>query len=30
VVEQMSGAGYELVETLDIVHGHWLGVFRTN
>ena len=28
VIEQMTRAGYELIETLDIVHGHWLGVFR--
>ena len=28
VVEEMIRAGYELVETLDIVRGHWLGVFR--
>jgi ubiquinone/menaquinone biosynthesis C-methylase UbiE len=27
VVEQMSRAGYELNEALDIVRGHWLGVF---
>jgi hypothetical protein len=25
---QMSRAGYELVETHDIVHGHWFAVFR--
>jgi ubiquinone/menaquinone biosynthesis C-methylase UbiE len=25
---QMSGAGYELVETHDIVYGHWFGVYR--
>jgi ubiquinone/menaquinone biosynthesis C-methylase UbiE len=25
---QMSRAGYELVETHDIVHGHWFGVYR--
>jgi ubiquinone/menaquinone biosynthesis C-methylase UbiE len=30
VIEQMTSGGYELVETLDIVHGHWLGVFRTS
>jgi ubiquinone/menaquinone biosynthesis C-methylase UbiE len=25
---QMSRAGYELVETHDVVHGHWFAVFR--
>jgi precorrin-6B methylase 2 len=25
---QMSLAGYELVETHDVVHGHWFAVFR--
>ena len=25
---QMSRAGYELVETHDIVHGHWFAVFK--
>src|SRR5919106_90156 len=25
---QMSRAGYELVETHDIVHGHWVVVFK--
>jgi predicted methyltransferase len=28
VVEEMGRAGYELTETLDIVRGHWLGVFE--
>lgn len=28
VHDQMSRAGYELVETHDVVHGHWLAVFR--
>jgi ubiquinone/menaquinone biosynthesis C-methylase UbiE len=28
VVDEMTRAGYELMETLDVVHGHWLGVFR--
>jgi predicted methyltransferase len=28
VVDEMGRAGYELVETLDIVRGHWLGVFK--
>jgi predicted methyltransferase len=26
----MSRAGYELVETRDIVRGHWLGIFRVH
>jgi predicted methyltransferase len=25
---QMSRAGYELVETHDVVHGHWFAVFK--
>jgi len=25
---QMRRAGYELVETHDVVHGHWFAVFR--
>jgi predicted methyltransferase len=25
---QMSRAGYQLVETHDIVHGHWFAVFK--
>jgi len=28
IVTDMRDAGYELVETLDVVHGHWFGVFR--
>jgi len=28
VIEEMGRAGFELAETLDIVHGHWLGVFK--
>jgi ubiquinone/menaquinone biosynthesis C-methylase UbiE len=28
VVEEMGRAGYELTETLDIIRGHWLGVFE--
>jgi ubiquinone/menaquinone biosynthesis C-methylase UbiE len=28
VVEEMTSAGYELVETHDLVRGHWFGVFR--
>lgn len=28
VVEEMGRAGFELKETLDIVRGHWFGVFR--
>lgn len=28
VQAQMSRAGYELVETHDIVHGHWFAVFQ--
>jgi hypothetical protein len=24
----MSRAGYELVETIDIVHGHWFAIFK--
>jgi predicted methyltransferase len=28
VVEEMARAGFELAETLDIVRGHWLGVFE--
>lgn len=28
VNEEMSRAGYELVETHDVVHGHWFAVFR--
>ncbi|MEA2676981.1 MAG: hypothetical protein QOJ81_1122 [Chloroflexota bacterium] len=27
VVDDMARAGYTLVETIDIVRGHWLGVF---
>jgi len=27
VVTQMRAAGYKLVETHDIVYGHWFGVF---
>ena len=27
---EMSRAGYELVETHDIVHGHWFGVFKVH
>jgi ubiquinone/menaquinone biosynthesis C-methylase UbiE len=27
VVDEMRRAGYELKETVDVVHGHWLGVF---
>lgn len=27
---QMSRAGYELVETHDVVHGHWFGVFKVH
>jgi ubiquinone/menaquinone biosynthesis C-methylase UbiE len=27
---EMSRAGYELVETHDIVDGHWFGVFRVH
>jgi len=27
---QMSQAGYELVETHDIVRGHWFAVFRVH
>ena len=27
VIEEMGRAGFELVETVDIVRGHWLGVF---
>ena len=26
----MSRAGYELVESHDVVHGHWFAVFRTS
>jgi hypothetical protein len=25
---EMSGAGYELVETHNFVRGHWFAVFR--
>jgi len=28
VHQQMSRAGYELVETHDVVHGHWFAVFK--
>lgn len=28
VQTQMSRAGYELVETHDLVHGHWFAVFK--
>jgi ubiquinone/menaquinone biosynthesis C-methylase UbiE len=28
VIDEMSRATYELTETLDIVRGHWLGVFK--
>ena len=28
VQAEMSQAGYELVETLDVVHGHWFAVFK--
>ena len=27
VVDEMGRAGYELTQTLDVVRGHWLGVF---
>jgi ubiquinone/menaquinone biosynthesis C-methylase UbiE len=27
---QMSRAGYELVETHDVVHGHWFAVFMVS
>jgi len=30
VYVEMSRAGYELVESHDIVHGHWLAVFRVH
>ena len=30
VTAQMSRAGYELVETHDIVHGHWFAVFKAH
>jgi predicted methyltransferase len=28
VVDEMSRAGYQLIETHDLVRGHWFGVFR--
>ena len=28
VVDEMTRAGYELVQTHDLVRGHWFGVFR--
>ncbi len=30
VQAQMSRAGYELVETHDLVHGHWFAVFKVH
>jgi len=30
VHDEMSSAGYELIETHDLVHGHWFGVFRVH
>ncbi len=27
---EMSRAGYELVNTYDVVHGHWFAVFRVH
>jgi hypothetical protein len=26
----MAAAGYRLVETHDVVHGHWFGIFRAD
>ena len=28
VTAEMKRAGYELIETHDIVHGHWFAIFR--
>jgi predicted methyltransferase len=27
---QMSQAGYRLVETIDLVHGHWFAIFKVD
>ena len=28
VETQMRRAGYDLIETLDIIHGHWFAMFK--